>query len=1195
LDLLISTLNPDADHQPGRLHKLLLELPWADVFTTNYDTLLERTDVPGRTYQPVTKIAQLTTAFSPRIIKLHGSLPSDTPFIITEEDYRTYPKQFAPFVNSVQQSLLENSFVLIGFSGADPNFLEWTGWIRDELGGNHAPIYLVGALSLGDAERALLHRRGVTPIDLSPLFFGRTPSEGVHAAALEVFLKSLAAAQSPRPEKWPNLTRTLRKDGGIELPPILEGPAGPEDIPLGPDFRTPISRESLLKLYIRWKFERLNYPGWIVLEDGKRSSLWTKTFFWIHTVFAATQNWPVLDRLLLYREVHWRLDIAMIPLMPEWIKPFEDTLQSVFDAISTNQAMDRGIEFHVTESEILDSWHDICFGLLREARETFNAPRWKAHKARIDQMVRLRPQYADRCQYEAALWEAWNIRRQAAKDLVEGWQPSLRSPLACIWKASLLAELDSLSEARTLLRLALTEIRKGLRNHGRNIELLSLEGWCTYVLFSVEVSLNLSRYSSAREEFWERWHELKAWDCSPQPYRDYFELTLSAPPPQAHRETEEIRGFDPGQSTQSYSYRGDGLEPYLPGFGYLRLHEQVGIPLRIPHTDITGPKLANACRWISALVDFWSPAILIRAGKVDALEKGDFLSRTRIAALDPSVAERHYRWSLDIFERELSTFTGALVMDSSQESLFEVLPEVLSRLAFRVERELLLRTFPLALRFHRLPAIRSHISLHKSCEPWFKRLFEAADENLLLEWLPSLIRSPLFDDHTHAAIPHDHAWPDPMRHFPKDRLRHSTEWPHTATHEIFQAIDWLIKRVASETGEARVRGLFRLIDVCHISLMSEEQRAQLANLLWSQRATNGLPDLPHFTAFGFLHLPTPPDVDVVQCLKVALYNLRLVDVVIIDPSGKTSISENGTWGRFVHEISCASKPLIQLRGEPFGSVEWTQEESRELYSRSRKWFDHNKQALEIAKGGGPFGMLAAQPVMAGLGTLGDFLVRAILPKLEWTDSNEWIQFREWIMSLREAGAFLLEALPYGLMRFPDEADSVFAVIAHDLDSSNSDAVASSSKAIRHWIHLSADQFLPKPPGLLLELLIQKVLFRSKPGAISYLWHLACLLLDRPEEISPAQGNLLSASLVSWDDATILPMPYGSSGDFGELERPTLRVAIGQFAGALARWHKKICPNEKEPVPITLWRDKCASAPLPEIRRAFANSEGAESH
>src|SRR5262249_15962752 len=58
LDQLIRTLNPDSDHQPGKLHQLLLQLPWVDVFTTNYDTLLERTEIFGRTYQPVTKLTE---------------------------------------------------------------------------------------------------------------------------------------------------------------------------------------------------------------------------------------------------------------------------------------------------------------------------------------------------------------------------------------------------------------------------------------------------------------------------------------------------------------------------------------------------------------------------------------------------------------------------------------------------------------------------------------------------------------------------------------------------------------------------------------------------------------------------------------------------------------------------------------------------------------------------------------------------------------------------------------------------------------------------------------------------------------------------------------------------------------------------------------------------------------------------------
>ena len=171
LESLLRERIPDTDHQPGDLHRLLLQLPWIDVFTTNYDTLLERTEVRERVYQPVKTVNDLTIASSPRIIKLHGSFPSHTPFIITEEEYRTYPRCFAPFVNTVRQSLIENTFVLIGFSGDDPNFLEWTGWIRDELGNHHAPIYLVGPLSLSIVQRSLLTKQGVTPIDLTPVFF----------------------------------------------------------------------------------------------------------------------------------------------------------------------------------------------------------------------------------------------------------------------------------------------------------------------------------------------------------------------------------------------------------------------------------------------------------------------------------------------------------------------------------------------------------------------------------------------------------------------------------------------------------------------------------------------------------------------------------------------------------------------------------------------------------------------------------------------------------------------------------------------------------------------------------------------------------------------------------------------------------------------------------------------------------------
>ena len=139
LDKLILRHVPDQQFEPGELHRQLLQLPWADVMTTNWDTLLERagTEVEDRVYDVVRTAEEIPEARAPRIVKLHGSFPSSRPFIFTEEDFRTYPTRFAPFVNLAQQLAMENTLVLLGFSGDDPNFLYWSGWVRDRREGTH--------------------------------------------------------------------------------------------------------------------------------------------------------------------------------------------------------------------------------------------------------------------------------------------------------------------------------------------------------------------------------------------------------------------------------------------------------------------------------------------------------------------------------------------------------------------------------------------------------------------------------------------------------------------------------------------------------------------------------------------------------------------------------------------------------------------------------------------------------------------------------------------------------------------------------------------------------------------------------------------------------------------------------------------------------------------------------------------------
>ena len=100
LNQILRNAIPDRDYEPSALHVELLNLPWSDVFTTNYDTLLERacSSITSQRYDVVVNQDDLVYSEKPRIVKLHGSFGSDRPFIVTDEDYRRYPDGFAPFV-----------------------------------------------------------------------------------------------------------------------------------------------------------------------------------------------------------------------------------------------------------------------------------------------------------------------------------------------------------------------------------------------------------------------------------------------------------------------------------------------------------------------------------------------------------------------------------------------------------------------------------------------------------------------------------------------------------------------------------------------------------------------------------------------------------------------------------------------------------------------------------------------------------------------------------------------------------------------------------------------------------------------------------------------------------------------------------------------------------------------------------------
>ncbi|WP_156883220.1 hypothetical protein [Pseudomonas sp. CFII64] len=78
LDTLIDETIPDDDYMPGDLHKRMVRLPWCDIFTTNWDTLIEKSSIfaADRNYSTIIRPEQLISApptqnnKTPRIFKI---------------------------------------------------------------------------------------------------------------------------------------------------------------------------------------------------------------------------------------------------------------------------------------------------------------------------------------------------------------------------------------------------------------------------------------------------------------------------------------------------------------------------------------------------------------------------------------------------------------------------------------------------------------------------------------------------------------------------------------------------------------------------------------------------------------------------------------------------------------------------------------------------------------------------------------------------------------------------------------------------------------------------------------------------------------------------------------------------------------------------------------------------------------------
>ena len=839
----------DDDFSPGKIHTRLLSLPWRDVFTTNWDTLLERSRISGagRAYSVVQNMDEIPLANRPRIVKLHGSFPSDFPLIFTEEDYRTYPTKFAPFVNTVQQAMMETVFCLIGFSGDDPNFLQWSGWVRDNLGEAAPKIYLAGWLDLSSHRRRMLEDRNVVPIDLAlhPKA-GEWPEHLRHQYATEWLLHTLERGEPYDVTDWPSLP-SGQKHAALptRLEPIevvksdtpQEEPYSPSS--LGESENTSHSVRQLLGI---WAHNRKIYPGWLAVPSSARQLLSLSTNKWEPRVLQVLPDFAPLERLNAIRELFWRKEILLEPILSQLESAAVKALKSI-DCQS--RTIDGVVDLTVEWATVREVWRMVALALVTVARHNLDQD---VFEQRIEALLPFLQDDLDidhRIRHERCLWAMYSMDFEALDGLLKDWRTENCDPVWMMRKAALMFETGRHDKASELIEDALTTIRK---NPADDLSVVgpSRESWALWSAWRDD--------NDHRQVLTKRWDELTPLKCNA--FREKLNIEDAI---KGKGETEEAPAFDFGRRQVSgFHWSREESERPIAAYRAIRLSEVAGLPPATNHMQVAMNILKLAAESLAVLYPEMAARLVLRASTNDqdkVLMR--VLSRTRVAALSADSASA----LADICNSVIKYALPRMVSTDARGyrpvfwiDRMSVAMEALSRLVLRQDSDMVESIFTKALEFYQNDHIARYIWLASPVRSLLKRSWEALSEDRRTARALDLLSAPIVGMDNFNADSNNYLDPG-------DLLQSDLPPPiRTDDNESrWQEIVSLLVRGLRTGGEARKRASLRIEPMVFWDRLTGAESSQIAQALWDEKYTspNDLPGETLLYDWGFLLLPEP--------------------------------------------------------------------------------------------------------------------------------------------------------------------------------------------------------------------------------------------------------------------------------------------------------------------------------------------------
>jgi hypothetical protein len=1173
---------PNDQYNPGKLHKLLMSLPWSDIFTTNYDSLLERTRpvIHDRKYDLICKYEDIPGKMKPRIVKLHGSFPSHQPFIFTEEDYRTYPRKFAPFVNIVQQSIIENSFCLIGFSGEDQNFLNWIGWVRDNFDVLTPPIYLCGWLNYSDAKKAVLKQKNILTIDVAPLFPKEKWSDAGrrHEKALEWFLLSLNKGRPPNVMSWPESNDV--KDNEIKaweenksLPELLIGlPPLPDPGDLNPS--RDLTEQSLKRQCNTWQKTRKAYPGWVICPRSNRENLWDYTKGWVEETFDFIDNLPAPDDLLLLYELNWRLEITLTPLFAHWIdkittclgryNPYPELLALENADIRPDQSQDEQKDWDW--KQISKAWIELAFALSRVAREDHNETTFNLWMSYLDKIADSDPEYRSRWFHEKCLFHIFRFEYQQAQQFLESWSPSLSLNFWEVKRAAIHAELGDLKEAERITEAALDRIRSRQQPYSVDYLLLSQESWAMYLLQMVKENEMMER-EQWFPQYRERWSQLENFRCNPHDELEVLAERMDRVPEPPKLRKEKRQAFYPGTTSTTYHYSNQAIwYSALPAFNSLRMLEEAGVPIRC---DWSVPYYAGqkAAKWIRPYAPLWSVTTIVRS-RGDSKCVDDFFNFTYLAVLSQETIDYLYSKLHDFLSIHTQGISKGKSLDKSSElEKLRLIIELTSCTCFRLNDDRLKQLLNIAITFYRHIGFLDHSLLRGSINKLFQGIFYTLSHAEILNALPELLLLPIAGERGFKVQWVDD-FPEPFNHI---NLTQSNIENNDIKNNFSEQILHLIKTIKKSDIEVRSRAISRISKLYKADCLNDGEKHLFAEALWSKLDSESqLPEDKYHYKWAFLSFPEPETGKAKQKLLEFLLSQQSIDPI--------------NTNYFQDWLGSTKQPAMDHGAE----VDWSSEDVKCLLDKILNWWNQYRDQI-LANLESPYPQLqdSVSPVVSKLIEVVSYIV---LPRLGNSDDQVKEGIKNLIQDLDNVGFRVIAAMPMTLFILPDDFDQVSQRMREALTSISIDEIQEADLSLFYWLAYSCTHNIPKPPPDLLDILVNRVVTRRQPGLRTALGWLSNILKEIPEQLNDEQLDSLCLALKYLLKEANLPtlfefeMELSTKSSIATSDRPEYQRICSQLA---FRLHKLLLQQSKEiPEILTQWKDFSENSVLPEVRKVW---------